>query len=103
MCIRDSFKYLKHALAVVLLTVGVKMLAHSWFERVLGPNFNLYLLAAVITILGIGVIVSLIELRWHEQIRGILRNAPGRLRQRIAPDQLISTIAKAGEEAVSSN
>ena len=97
------FKYLKHALAVVLLTVGVKMLAHSWFERVLGPNFNLYLLAAVITILGIGVIVSLIELRWHDQIRGILRNAPARLRQRIAPDQLISTIAKAGEEAVSQN
>jgi len=97
------FKYLKHALAVVLLTVGVKMLAHSWFERVLGPNFNLYLLAAVITILAIGVIISLIELRWHDQIRGILRNAPGRLRQRLAPDELISTIAKAGEEAVSSN
>jgi tellurite resistance protein TerC len=67
------FKYLKHALAAVLLTVGVKMLAHSWFERVLGPNFNLYLLGAVVMILGIGVLVSLIERRWPVEIRGILR------------------------------
>jgi hypothetical protein len=41
------------------------MLAHSWFEQVLGPNFNLYVLGAVVMILGIGVLVSLIELRWH--------------------------------------
>ena len=32
------FRYLKHALALVLLTVGVKMLAHTWLERVLGPT-----------------------------------------------------------------
>jgi tellurite resistance protein TerC len=97
------FKYLKHALAVVLLTVGVKMLAHSWFERVLGPNFNLYLLAAVLMILGVGVLVSLIELRWHGQIRGMIRSAGGKLREWVAPDHLISTIAKAGEDAVSQN
>ena len=48
-----AFHYMKHALAVVLLTVGVKMLAHSWLHRVLGPDFNLYLLAAVLAILGI--------------------------------------------------
>jgi tellurite resistance protein TerC len=55
-----TFRYLKHALAVVLLTVGVKMLAHSWLEQVLGPNFNLYMLATVIAILGTGVLLSLI-------------------------------------------
>ena len=58
------FRYLKHALAVVLLTVGVKMLAHTWLERALGPDFNLYMLAAVIVILATGVLVSIVELRW---------------------------------------
>jgi tellurite resistance protein TerC len=53
------FRYLKHALALVLLTVGVKMLAHTYLERVLGPDFNLYMLAAVIVILGTGVLLSL--------------------------------------------
>jgi tellurite resistance protein TerC len=62
------FRYLKHALAVVLLTVGVKMLAHTWLERVLGSDFNLYMLAAVIVILATGVLVSIVELRWHDQI-----------------------------------
>ena len=42
------FRYLKQALAIVLLTVGIKMLAHSWLKRVLGPDFNLYLLAVVV-------------------------------------------------------
>jgi tellurite resistance protein TerC len=55
-----TFRYLKHALALVLLTVGVKMLVHSWLEQVLGPNFNLYMLATVIVILGTGVLLSLI-------------------------------------------
>ena len=55
-----TFRYLKHALALVLLTVGVKMLAHSWLEEVLGPSFNLYMLATVIVILGTGVLLSLI-------------------------------------------
>jgi len=55
------FRYLKHALALVLLTVGVKMLAHTWLERVLGPDFNLYMLAAVILILVTGVLVSLAD------------------------------------------
>ena len=68
------FRYLKHALAVVLLTVGIKMLAHSWLERVLGLDFNLYTLAAVIVILGTGVLVSLIELRWRDRIG----HSPGR-------------------------
>ena len=61
-----TFRYLKHALALVLLTVGVKMLAHSWLEQVLGPNFNLYMLATVIVILGTGVLLSLIGREAHD-------------------------------------
>ena len=55
----QTLPYLKHALAVVLMTVGVKMLAHSWLEQMLGPNFNLYMLGAVVAILGTGIIASL--------------------------------------------
>jgi tellurite resistance protein TerC len=58
-----AFEYLKHALAVVLVTVGVKMLAHSWLEAWLGPNFNLYLLATVLVILATGVVASIVSLR----------------------------------------
>lgn len=53
------FRYLKHALALVLLTVGLKMLMHAWLERLLGPDFNLYLLATVLAILAAGVLLSL--------------------------------------------
>jgi TerC family integral membrane protein len=60
-----SLPYLKHALAAVLLTVGSKMLAHSWLEQMLGDNFNLYMLGVVVAILGLGVFVSLIALRWR--------------------------------------
>ena len=60
-----SLPYLKHALAAVLLTVGGKMLAHSWLEELLGDNFNLYMLGVVVTILGLGVLTSLIALRWR--------------------------------------
>jgi tellurite resistance protein TerC len=60
-----AFEYLKHALAVVLVTVGVKMLAHSWLKEMLGPNFNLYLLATVLLILAAGVLASLVSLRWR--------------------------------------
>jgi tellurite resistance protein TerC len=67
--------YLKHALAAVLLTVGVKMLAHSWLESMLGDNFNLYMLAVVVAILGTGVLVSLIELRWPQRMRAAIRSA----------------------------
>jgi tellurite resistance protein TerC len=97
------FRYLKHALAVVLLTVGVKMLAHTWFEQVLGPDFNLYMLAAVIVILATGVLVSLIELRWHDQISRMMSRTAQTLQQWIVPDRLIATIARAGRRAVSQN
>jgi tellurite resistance protein TerC len=55
----NQFRYLKPALALVLVVVGVKMLAASWLKQRLGENFNLYLLAAVFAILGAGVLASL--------------------------------------------
>ncbi len=58
-----TFKYLKVALAVVLLVVGVKMLTHSWLKELLGPNFNLYLLGLVVAILALGIIASLVSAR----------------------------------------
>jgi tellurite resistance protein TerC len=64
-----TFRYLKHALAVVLVTVGVKMLAHSALEQVLGENFNLYLLAAVLAILAVGVLASVLSSRADARIK----------------------------------
>ena len=61
-----SFHYLKHALALVLLTVGVKMLAHTQLEHLLGPQFNLFLLGTVILILAGGVLASIADRRWRE-------------------------------------
>jgi tellurite resistance protein TerC len=94
------FRYLKYALAMVLLTVGIKMLAHTWLERVLGEHFNLWVLAAVIGILGAGVLVSLIDLRWHDQIRAAIVRAGRKLTAWTEPDNLISDIP-AGEGKVS--
>ncbi len=54
----ESFRYLKVALAVVLAVVGTKMLIHSWLKAWLGPNFNFYLLGAVLLILAAGVVAS---------------------------------------------
>jgi tellurite resistance protein TerC len=59
----DTFRYLKHALALVLALVGVKMLAAQWFKQLLGEHFNFWLLAIVFAILGGGVIASLIANR----------------------------------------
>ena len=89
------FHYLKYALAFVLLTVGLKMLAHSWLERVLGPDFNLYLLGAVVVILAIGVLVSVITLRWREPIGRAFRTVGAW----IVPDHLLETIATEGRRA----
>ena len=57
----DKFRYLKVALATVLMVVGVKMMIHGWLKEVLGPNFNLYLLGVVVAILATGVIASLLR------------------------------------------
>jgi tellurite resistance protein TerC len=99
----NVFRYLKPALAVVLLTVGVKMLAHSWLERVLGPDFNLYMLATVIVILVTGVLISLIELRWRDQITRAIGRTVHTLQEWVVPDHLIETIERAGRRAVSRN
>ena len=56
-----ALRYMKHALAAVLLTVGVKMLAHEAIEEALGEYFNLYLLGLVLLILSIGVVASLLH------------------------------------------
>ncbi len=62
----DTFKYLKPALAVVLMVVGVKMMTHTWLKGLLGEHFNLYVLGVVLGILAIGVFASLWG-REHEE------------------------------------
>ncbi len=57
----DRFQYLKVALSFVLILVGVKMLTHVPLKALLGKHFNLYLLAAVLGILAVGVIASLLR------------------------------------------
>jgi tellurite resistance protein TerC len=54
-----KFRYLKPALAVILLVVGVKMLIAGWLKEILGANFNFYLLGVIIFILITGVVTSL--------------------------------------------
>jgi tellurite resistance protein TerC len=56
-----ALRYMKHALAAVLVTVGVKMIAHQPLEEMLGEHFNLYLLAVVLSILAVGVIASVLH------------------------------------------
>lgn len=55
----EKFRYLKPALALVLMVVGVKMLVAEWLKLVLGKHFNLYLLSVVLVILAAGVAGSL--------------------------------------------
>lgn len=55
-----KFRYLKAALALVLMVVGFKMLLAEWLKLALGKHFNLYLLTVVLAILMTGVIGSLI-------------------------------------------
>jgi tellurite resistance protein TerC len=54
----EKFRYLKAALALVLMVVGVKMLLAEWLKLALGRHFNLYLLAVVLGILAAGVAAS---------------------------------------------
>ena len=59
----DQFRYLKVALALVLMVVGVKMMTHAWLKALLGAHFNLYLLGVVLLILAAGVAASLVAAR----------------------------------------
>ena len=54
-----KFRYLKVALALILMVVGLKMLLAEWLKLALGRHFNLYLLMVVVTILAAGVVGSL--------------------------------------------
>jgi tellurite resistance protein TerC len=56
----DKFHYLKPALAMVLLVVGVKMLAAKWLKSMLGDSFNFMILGLILAILAAGVIASLV-------------------------------------------
>ncbi len=59
----DSFRYLKAALAFVLIVIGVKMLTHAWLKAWLGASFNFYVLGVVGGIIAIGVVASLVARR----------------------------------------
>ncbi len=59
----DAFRYLKVSLAVVLVVVGSKMLAHSWLKDWLGSSSNLYILVVIFVILAAGVVASLVARR----------------------------------------
>jgi tellurite resistance protein TerC len=56
----EAFRYLKVALAFVLMTVGVKMMTHTWLKPLLGEHFNLIMLAVVLALLAGGVVASLL-------------------------------------------
>ncbi len=56
----DRFKYLKVALAFVLMVVGVKMLTAKWLKEMIGSGFNFVLLGVVLLILAAGVVASVI-------------------------------------------
>lgn len=67
----EKFRYLKAALALILMVVGVKMLLAEWLKITLGKHFNLYLLMVVLAILATGVVASLVaERRDTKQRKG---------------------------------
>jgi tellurite resistance protein TerC len=53
-----KFQYLKPALSLILLVVGVKMLAAKWLKLWLGDSFIPAVLAVILGILATGVITS---------------------------------------------
>lgn len=66
----SKFRYLKTALALVLLVVGTKMLLAEWLKLALGKHFNLYLLSVILLILTGGVVFSLLaDRRDQERLR----------------------------------
>ncbi len=54
----SQFRYLKPALSLILLVIGVKMLTAKWLKLWLGDSFNLTILAVILGILTTGVITS---------------------------------------------
>lgn len=56
-----KFRFLKPALAIVLLVVGVKMLVAGALRELLGEYVNFFLLAVVLLILAIGILASVVD------------------------------------------
>ncbi len=56
----SKFRYLKPALSLILMLVGVKMLAAKWLKLWLGDSFNLIVLAVILSVLFTGVLTSII-------------------------------------------
>lgn len=56
----NQFRYLKHALSLILLVVGAKMLTAKWLKIWLGESFNLTILCVILGILAAGVITSIV-------------------------------------------
>jgi tellurite resistance protein TerC len=54
----DMFTYLKYGLGVLLTFIGIKMLAHSWLEKI--GFTNLHSLLVILGILGISIAASLL-------------------------------------------
>jgi len=57
----DRFAYLKVALAVIVVVVGIKRMTHGWLKAVLGSHFNFYVLGVVVGILAVGILASLVS------------------------------------------
>lgn len=53
-----KFRYLKTALAAILVVVGGKMLLAGLIKDYIGPNFSYYLLGIVALILGVAIVTS---------------------------------------------
>ena len=63
----DKFRYLKVALAMVLLVVGLKMFLAETLKLALGQHFNLYLLGTVLSILTTGIVASVFADRYGQR------------------------------------
>lgn len=59
----DRFRYLKPALAAVLVIIGTKMLTHVHLKAWLGSAFNYYVMAVVLAVIATGVVTSLVVTR----------------------------------------
>ncbi len=54
----EKFRYLKPALALILVVVGLKMLFAEPLKKLIGENFNFYLLGIILLVLVIAIVAS---------------------------------------------
>jgi TerC family integral membrane protein len=87
------FRYLEPALALVLVVVGTKMLAHDALYHLFGAHFDLYLLGAVLAIIGTAIALSMVATRGRA--RSGEETAAGRVPDR--GDRLVADEALGGE------